>query len=839
MDSILDALREALKDRYRVDEEVGRGGMATVYVAEDLRHERRVAIKVLSPDLAASLGGDRFAREIRIAARLNHPNILTIYDSGSANGLLYYVMPFVEGESLRDRLKREHQIGIDAAIQIACEVAEALSYAHAQGVVHRDIKPENILLRDGHVVVADFGIARATERSEEKLTATGMSVGTVAYMSPEQGAGERVDARSDIYALGCTLYEMLVGEPPFSGTNPMTVMARHAFEAVPSVRVVRQSVPEELEMVVFRSLEKSPTDRFQTMEEFRQSILGIIPAATGAITSRYTARYRTPAPRPSTKFGAFTRGRIAVASAVAGAVLVVGGVALARQITARHAIAGEEAKKVAVLYFEDQSDGRLRYLADGLTESLIDRLSSISVLDVVSANGVRQFRGRGIPDDSVGRALKVGNIVRGTVEPRGAKAKVSVVLEDGLSGAQIDNQSFMLDTAMSAASREQIASQVTDFLRKQIGDEVQLRTNRAETSDPAAWTLFERAEKLRKDADSLQASGAGEGALSVFARADSLLAEAEARDPKWVKVPARRALLAYARVHVLTAKPELAKALDDSGLAYVARALAIQQNDPDALEARGELQLARYDQHLEPDNARAARLVDTAAAMLQQAVTINSHQASAWAALSSVYYRKPDIQEANRAARRAYEEDAYLASAKLILTRLFWTSHDLEAYPEAQKWCNEGQKRFPADRFFTECRLWMYTTSTARPNVDSAWAYAKTYVDMTPTPDRPRAIKMSRVLVGGALARANLPDSARHVLISARATPKEDPTRDLEGLEAVMRVILGDQDEAIRLIKDYLTVHPEHRAGFAKRVSPWWRELQPNPKFKAMLAGAR
>jgi tetratricopeptide (TPR) repeat protein len=225
--------------------------------------------------------------------------------------------------------------------------------------------------------------------------------------------------------------------------------------------------------------------------------------------------------------------------------------------------------------------------------------------------------------------------------------------------------------------------------------------------------------------------------------------------------------------------------------------------------------------------------------MLQKSVDVNPHQASAWAALSSVDYKKPDIQAANADARRAYDEDAYLSSAKLILNRIFWTSHDLEQYPEALRWCDEGKRRFPTDRFFTECRLWMYTTGNETPNVDSAWAYAKTYVDMTPTAERPTAIKMSRILVAGALVYANLPDSARHVLVSARATRAEDPTRELEGLEAVMRVKLGDKAEAVRLIADYLTVNPDHRAGFAKRVGPWWRDLQDYPRFKALLAGAR
>src|SRR3954462_5946380 len=247
--------------------------MATVFVAEDLKHGRRVAIKVLSPELSSSMDGDRFKREIQIAARLSHPHILPVFDSGEANGLLFYTMPFVEGESLRSRLQRDRQPAIDDAITITSEVADALSYAHGLGVVHRDIKPENILLHGGHAVVADFGIARVIQDAGgEKLTQTGMSVGTAAYMSPEQFSGEHIDGRSDMYSLACVLYEMLVGQVPFTGPNAMAIMARHTMEMVPSIRIVRQTVPDQLEGAIMRALEKTPADRFATVADFKNAL---------------------------------------------------------------------------------------------------------------------------------------------------------------------------------------------------------------------------------------------------------------------------------------------------------------------------------------------------------------------------------------------------------------------------------------------------------------------------------------------------------------------------------------------------------------------------------------
>jgi pimeloyl-ACP methyl ester carboxylesterase len=282
----LDALKEALRTRYHLDRELGRGGMATVYRATDLKHGRPVAIKVLDPQVSAVIGADRFLREIRLTARLDHPHILSLLDSGQAAGAFYYVMPLVDGESLRDRLARERQLQIDEAVRIAREVADALDYAHRAGIVHRDIKPANILLSDGHARVADFGIARAmTAVASDTLTQTGMAVGTPAYMSPEQGAGEReLDGRTDIYALGCVVYEMLAGQAPFTGSTPRQLVARHALDPLPPLRTVRESVPAALEAAIARALEKTPADRYRAAGDFGAALAGadrrVDPTAT-------------------------------------------------------------------------------------------------------------------------------------------------------------------------------------------------------------------------------------------------------------------------------------------------------------------------------------------------------------------------------------------------------------------------------------------------------------------------------------------------------------------------------------------------------------------------------
>jgi Tol biopolymer transport system component len=274
MSDLVDRLAPLVSDRYRIERELGHGGMGIVLLAHDLKHDRQVAIKALRPDIAQSVNADRFLREIRIAAQLQHANILALIDSGEVDGITYFVMPYVPGESLRERLDREKQLGMEDALQIAREVADALGYAHEHGVIHRDIKPENILLGSGHALVTDFGIARAISAVGSKLTETGIAVGTPAYMSPEQGSGTGdLDARTDIYSLGCVLYEMLAGTPPYTGSFHV-VVSRKAVDPVPSIRAVRDTVPDRVERVVMKALAKVPADRFSTARQFADALSG-------------------------------------------------------------------------------------------------------------------------------------------------------------------------------------------------------------------------------------------------------------------------------------------------------------------------------------------------------------------------------------------------------------------------------------------------------------------------------------------------------------------------------------------------------------------------------------
>ena len=289
MADLLDRVKSALADRYRIERELGSGGMATVYLAQDLKHERRVAVKVLRPELAAALGPDRFHREIKIAANLHHPHILPLYDSGEADGFLYYVMPYEEGQSLRDRLAHEGELPITEAVRILRDVADALAHAHKHGVVHRDIKPDNVLLSERHALVTDFGVAKAVSEATgtQQLTTEGVALGTPAYMSPEQAAADRrIDHRADIYAVGALAYELLTGRPPFVGTSPQEVLAAHVTQAVEPITKHRETVPPALAQLVMRCLEKKPADRWQTAEQLVPQLEALVTPSGGITPTR-------------------------------------------------------------------------------------------------------------------------------------------------------------------------------------------------------------------------------------------------------------------------------------------------------------------------------------------------------------------------------------------------------------------------------------------------------------------------------------------------------------------------------------------------------------------------
>ncbi len=397
MADVRSALQTALGERYTLERELGRGGMATVYLAQDLKHDRPVALKVLHPELAASLGPERFLREIKLAARLQHPHIMTVLDSGESAGHLWFTMPYIEGESLRDRLRRERQLPIADAVRLTREAALALDFAHRQGVVHRDIKPENILLVDGQALVADFGIARALDRGNDpQLTETGVSIGTPAYMSPEQSVGDKsLDARTDIYSLGTVLYEMLAGETPFSAPTAQAMIARRITETPRPLQLVRETVPDAVAQAVSRALAKAPADRFATAAEFARALDPATPAApvrAAAAEDRPRAPAATTTVATAPSRPALLRRPLALALSL-GFLLGLG--VLFGWIRSRGVAepAGPgTAKLLAVLPFENLGDASDEYFADGITDEVRGKLATLPGLQVIAGSSAGQYK---------------------------------------------------------------------------------------------------------------------------------------------------------------------------------------------------------------------------------------------------------------------------------------------------------------------------------------------------------------------------------------------------------------------------------------------------------------
>ena len=862
----LATLRSALGDRYDVDRQVGEGGMATVYRARDLKHERTVAIKVLRPELSVSLGADRFLREIRVSANLQHPNILALYDSGEASGLLYYVMPFVEGESLRDRLTKEQQLPLHDALQITREAAEALQYAHEHGIVHRDIKPENILLLGGHALVADFGIARAVEAGGERLTQTGMAVGTPHYMSPEQALGsDHVDARSDVYSLGCVLYELLIGQPPFTGPNSMAIMARHSMESVPSLQVVRASIPDEVEDVVMVALEKTPADRYQTMKEFAGALADVEAEAAMARTAqrrassgarrasgqrsgghaRRTGSREVPVERrtPVELAAAVIReGGVKLWSFAAGGLLLVAGLGfgawrMAHRGGAAASAEGFDANHIAVMYFDQRGGGdSLGYVADGITEALIHELSEVPQLEVISRNGVLPYKKSAVPSDSIGRALKVGTLVEGTVTQADNRLRLDVSLINAATGREIGSKVLERPREEIFALQDDLAKEVSFYLRKEIGQEITITETRQGTESTKAWELLQRAEQTSKDADALLASGDTAAASRRLLQADSILGQAEAADPKWSTPAVQRGWLAYHQTDLVAGldKDVYAKWLG-VGLKHADHALELKPNDPDGLELRGTLRYWRYLINLEPDPNASAKLLADARQDLQAAVAGNPNAAVAWTWLSHLLMNQAQTSEAKLAALKAYEADPYLSTVETTIWRLFQASLDLEDAAESKRWCEEGQRRFPEYHRFTECQLWLYALKGVTPDVPKAWELLDKMVELAPTSSREFSRHEGQILVSMALARAGLTDSARRVAERARADATIDPTRDLAYFEAAARLIMGDKDEAMRLLTTYVAANPQSRASMAKDETWWFRDLRSDPRWKTLI----
>ncbi len=567
-------LAEALADRYRLERELGHGGMAIVYLARDVKHERRVAVKVIRPELASALGVERFLREITIAAALQHPHIVPLFDSGTAAGQLFYVMPYVEGESLRVRLVRERQLPFAEALQITREVADALSYAHSHDVIHRDIKPENIMLSGGHALVADFGIARAiTVAGGDTLTESGIAVGTPAYMSPEQGAGEaRLDGRSDVYSLGCVLYEMLAGHPPFLGESQQEILARHTLDPVPPLRSARPSVSEPIERAVTRALSKVAADRFPTAFEF-----------AGALEAPASIVRATLVPRP-----ALRRGLGALLALAVGLTVWLG---VRSVIHPRSA----EAATIAVLPFENLGTPEDEYFADGMTDAVRGKLAALSGLAVTARSSSSQYKQTPKSPQQIGQELGVRYLLTATVRWQKlgsgtSRVQVTPELVRVASASTQWQQPF--DAALTDVFQVQadIATQVAQALDVALGDSDRQQLAEPPTHSLAAYDAYLKGEEV--------SHGLAAGDPATLRQAAAYYAQAVALDSTfvqaWDKLSRAHSGL-YTNSTPTAAEAELARRGAE-------RALALAPT-----RAEGRFASGLYYYFVSHDNARAAR----------------------------------------------------------------------------------------------------------------------------------------------------------------------------------------------------------------------------------------
>ena len=840
----LASLQTALAGRYSFERELGRGGMATVFLARDLTHDRHVAVKVLLPELAVTLGVERFFREIEVGTMLQHPRIVGVIDSGQQDGILYYTMPYIEGQTLRDRLNREKQLPVEDVISIAQQVADALAYAHTKGVIHRDIKPENILLDKTGALVADFGIARAVSvAGGENLTRTGMAVGTPTYMSPEQAMGSRdVTPESDIYSLACVVYELLAGQPPFTGPTAMALLARHSLDNVPSLKIVRGTVPDAVEDAIVRAMAKVPADRFRTATDFANALTDHAGAARrrqDSLKAKAIAAETVEGPA----LGAKPK-RKGLMVGIAAAVLALGGAggffAWQRNKGTNTAADLEAKKHIAVMYFEDRSPGKqLGHVADGITEALITELSAVKELKVISRNGVAAFKGQPATPAIAEQLGGVGTFVTGSISPAaGGKIRVALQLVDAKTSEQLEETRVEQMPDKLLEVQDSLAHNMSLFLREHVGNEIRELASRSGTRNAAAWDAMQRARLTIGEIDALIRQRQVPAAFQKITEADQALAKVEEADKDWRDPVDERAWLAYKAARLIPpSDPNLLKTIDD-GIAHAERALKMSASDTSAIEARGTLIYWKWLNNLAKNEAEAKALFDAAEKDLTTA-TGDVRRASAFNTLSHLLLNKGELANGKMAAERAFSADPYLTDVDRTVHRLVQTSLDLEDVTEAKKWCDVGRSRFPENYRFSECQLWLYAMpSPTAPNIADAWAKYDEVVKNTPETLKRFISLKGKMIVALALVRANQLDSAKALAAASQGDKVLDPRGELTNLAVIVYAQSGDKDTAQNLYAKYLAANPAQPA-FAARDDAWWlRDLRTDPRWKKLVGAA-
>ncbi len=872
MPDSLDRLRAALAGRYEIQRELGRGGMATVYLAHDSQHDRPVALKVVLPELAASMGNERFLREIKLAARLQHPHILSVYDSGEAAGQLWYTMPFVEGESLRDRLVRENQLPVDDAVRIIREAALALDYAHRHGVVHRDIKPENILLTDGQALVADFGIARAVG-GEHSITQTGMAVGTPAYMSPEQASGERaIDGRADIYALGCVLYELLAGEPPFTGPSVQAIITRALTETPRPLSAVRTAVSAQLQSTTAKAMARIPADRFATAAEFARAL----GATSGEVQVTGAATAAGPAAARPSRWSRFV---------LPVAVLAIIGAFTMGYLMRRSGGAGG-VKRIAVLPFENQGAAEDEFFADGVTDEVRSKLSGLPGIQVTARGSTSQYKKSTKSPREIGKELEVDYLLTGTVrwsKGSGSANRVRVNPELIRVSNSSETWSAPFDAELSDVFQVQsdIAGKVATALDLALGSGDQQRLEERPTKNLEAYEDFLKGEQATQSLAVTDAPHLREGLawyqkaaeldsnfVKAWAQIARTLSSLYANGPTVEGVEAAR--VAAERVlklapdqpvarqamgtYLLNQKKDYAGALEQFTLAIKAA-----PNNADLLTsaAGAERTLGRWDEslkhaqqaaRLDPRAVRTARGVartlhdmrrypealvayDRALALAPTNLAIIQGKAGSWLSLGRLDSARAVIHEALKGV-----DTMALAAHFALYQEQMWVLPD-EIKPLATKLT---PKNFDGDRGHYGLKVggtWKLLGDMTKAHAFADTARQAFAAEVKQFPEEAQLHE----LLGRALALGGWKKEAveeAELSLRMRETSLDAGTGPYVKFQ-VARILIqsGELDKALDLIEPLLTTNGSDLTPAYMRIDPSFAPLKGNPRFEKLIAG--
>jgi serine/threonine-protein kinase len=788
---IQDRLAAALSHSYRLERELGQGGMATVYLAEDLKHQRQVAVKVLKPELGAVLGAERFVNEIRTTANLQHPNLLPLFDSGEADGFLYYVMPYVEGETLRARMDAERQLPVEETVRLVALLAGALDFAHARGVVHRDLKPENILLQAGQPIIADFGIALAVAQAGgERVTQTGLSLGTPHYMSPEQAAGTHtVDARSDQYALGATAYEMLTGEPPHTGPTTPAIVARLMTEKPRDIRATRAAVPAGVDAAIQRALEKSPADRFPSCGAFAEAL------AAGARAPAPTAGVPADA-TPRAAEGGARRLAVGAVLALVAVASIVGAVIKWRPAGDSSAAAAttDERSLVVLPFTSVGGDTANSYFAAGIADELTSALMQIPVLRLAGRASAARVKEQGGGAREIGEALNVAAVLDGSVRRAGDRIRVSAELTSAGDERVIWSQTYERSLADVFAVQDEITREIVAALQLRLvsAGGTGGMSARGGTTNLEAYDLYLRALPLYK--------GRGSGLLE----AERYLVEAVSRDPDFARAHAMLASTLLAQPYFV---PVSARDVAERGRAAAIRAIALD----DAL-ADGHQALAHA--HAEAQEWVAARQE------YERAIALDPQFVEARYRMGEMLYRMGlpreslgYLEAANRLDPLYTQNNAYLSLTLAMLGRFE------EAIAVAQRALALDPEHIQVNQWYA------YVLDLAGRREEAAVQARRLLAlpDLTP------------VRVGsaaGILARSGARDEARVLLHRIETLPAGTHERELALVYA--RLGVEDLEGAITALETAVQVDP-HRVAAHGVHNALYDPLRANPRFAAVL----